>query len=390
MKPNRSILLMWGVCVGLLFWCSSSATAQQTHLSELEEEITQIVEEARPAVVTILASVALKKAPEKGSKNLGNAPGSDHYTYVGSGLYLNEEGYIATRASVVSEAEEIRARFWNGDETRADLIGIDDKTGVALLRIDSPVLSTLPAARPATINPGAWIFIIGNALGVSHAVNLGNISAVYNNGFVQISAHVEPGANGAPVLSANGHVIGILSGRLASNPGVRGANDGNTALVTPIEEIYKVSRSLLQSYNAKHGWIGLSVRLATSDEIQVEIIDVDDGSPAKKAGLMIGDIVVGCKGRRLDSYYYLKSVVQNARPGDALTFQVLRSEDRQDVSLKVGQRNIGKLFLEIPYASDDFDGSESKTARSISFEKRLGRLEKEIQSLRTLLQKRNR
>lgn len=381
-----------------LFLCASSSNGQSL-LSNIEQEIEDIVKQTEPAVVTILAQIPVNRDNNRksllsffSSKQSTNK--ENHYTHVGTGLYLNPQGFVATRGSVVADAEDVRVRLWNEEETHAEVIGIDSDRGLALLRIDSPVLPQFPFARPASIRPGSWVLVIGNSLGVSPSVSMGNVSAIHRDGFFQVAANVDPGANGAPVLSADGFIIGIVSGRIAYSKEDDMLPASNQTLVMPIDHIYRTAHDLLDQYWQKHGWIGITVHRGPYSALTPQIRAIEPGSPAQKAGLSVGDVILKCDNKELASYYSLKKIVKEAKPGDTIRLHVLRDQQELDIELKVGRHKFVNVFETVPYAETVQTTTGEKGAEfdingksRLLLEQRLRQMEQEIKFLKESLSK---
>ena len=379
----------------ILMFFAASALAQ----TNLESELSDVVQQAVPSVVTVRSDVPVVKS-EQNSLSFFSArpgePGSEQkrYTLIGSGLYLNENGFIATRSSVVENARKVYVLLWNGEEVRADVIGIDDEKGIALLKIDSPKLPTLNYAKTNSLTPGSIALIIGNSLGVSPAISVGNISSADNDGFIQVSANIDPGANGAPVLNASGQVFGIVTGRIAyDQKDVNVISANSTVLVVPVDEIYKSAEAICKKYQESHGWIGLTVQRSQYSKVNPQIKKVAPGSPAEKAGLLIGDVILNCNGKEFENYYSLRSIVKDAKTDESLTLHVLRGQQTVDISLRVGKYDYASLFESVPFVdtpgySEDRNGNSSldwSINGNKSVESRLRQMELEIQNLRKQL-----
>lgn len=389
---------------GLLI-CAAQSVIAQSILSNRETEIAEIVAHAEPAVVTILADFALTSAENKDpslfsifSTKEKYAQGQQ-YTLVGSGLYIDPRGYIVTRGSIVQDAVDVRVRLWNNDETRAELIGIERRSGLALLKIDSPEIDELPGMQTSGVKLGAWVLVIGNSLGISPAISVGIVTAFHQDGYIQVSANIDPGANGAPVLSASGSVIGIVSGRIAFSEGEsRVISAANKVLVAPMERLYSTSRRLLEAYVEQHGWIGITVKRVQYSEVTPQVAEILPGSPAEKAGLEMGDVILKCNQKPFASFYSLKETVKKAKPGDYLTLEVLRGQKKLHIPLQVGKQQIGEIFKRMPFENEyEMTGSfqprpvsEMSFKAKLQLEGRLRKMEQEIRNLRRRLLKEKR
>lgn len=360
------------------------SNTQVSAQSDFETEIDELVQQAVPSVVTILANVPVSETEQI----------EKLYTLIGSGLYLNRQGFIATRSSIVEGAKGVRIRLWTGKEIHADIIGIDNEKGIALLKIDSPELPTQSYAGVNTAKKGSWVLVIGNSFGVSPALSIGNVTSIYDDGLIEISATIDPGANGAPVLNADGNVIGIVSGRIAySQNKTSMVPPGNTVLVVPVEQIYKASHAICEKYQKDRGWIGITVKEVHRNAVTPQIKEVFASSPAEKAGLLVGDVILSCDNKEFESFYSLRTIVKNAKPGDHLSLKILRDQTNIHKKLRVEQLAFADLFKKISYGNDyDYTSNpnwkldrEWSLKNKNALEKRLKRMENEIQILRKKL-----
>ncbi len=332
-------------------WLSAEMVASQTLLSNLEEEIAALIERGEPAVTSIYAYLDMDSQKDQDSPflSLFSTKSPDEALpriKVGTGLFLHNAGFIATRKSVVAHACSIRVRLYNGEEMDAELIGIDDEKEIGLLRIASQNLPLVPLGQPEKLTAGSWIIVMGNSLGVTPAVSLGNVSAIRENGVIQITANIDPGHNGSPVLNAAGEIIGMVSGRVdypATRQGMY-LTVSNAALVLPIDQVYEAAKRILNRYSQKHGWLGITVRSYSRDEIHPVISHIVPGSPAEKAGLQVGDVILAFHNQPLDHYYALLGLVKKSLPGTQTTIRVRRGEKELELPITIGRMDYARLF----------------------------------------------
>ncbi|RMD98150.1 MAG: PDZ domain-containing protein [Calditrichaeota bacterium] len=395
-----SLLCILGLAAVTL---SPSAVYSQSLLSNLEKEISALVQQAEPAVTTVLAYIPVEKSSTSErplfsfftSKTDLPAKARENYINVGTGLLLHKNGYIVTRSSVIAQACSIRVRFYTGEEVDAELIGIDKNKGVGLLKVVPPDFPLVAFGHPEALTAGSWILVIGNSLGVAPAVSLGNVSAIRENGLIQITANIDPGNNGSPVLNSEGEVIGMVSGRIdyrqPQSKDVLLAS--NAALVLPITQIYAAAKSLLDKYAREHGWLGMTVVPNPDDEIHPQISKIEQNSPAQRAGLKIGDIILAYDHQILDHYYALKGLVKKDKPGKRAAIQVKRGSDTLNLVIEVGKMNLGQIFEKIPYRSTELTQinrpkSYMPLESRLMLEKRLLEMERQIRELRSRIIKR--
>ena len=399
-KVRRCLLAV--ACVSLY---SATPLLSQSLLANLEKEVSVLVERAGSSVTTIVAYVPIDKGGKKdgsffsifSSKDEHTEKAENHYLTIGTGLYLHEKGYVVTRSSVVANACSVRVRFLNGNESAGELVGVDSTRGIALLKVDPQEITLLPFGRPNMVRPGSWILVIGNSMGVAPAVSMGNVSAVRNDGFIQISANIDPGNNGSPVLNASGEVIGIVSGKINYNDRRTGARylAGNSALVMPIDEIYDAAEEILKKYSQLHGWLGITVTPIPGDYIRPQITRIEPGSPAAHANLQVGDVILGFNNEYLQNYYALKGLVRKALPGVSHKIAIVRGRDTLDVDIEIGPFMQYKLFEHVPYSrpplmldqGNSIAPDKSRTNRYL--EQRLRDMERELAKLRSQYSKKS-
>ena len=375
-KTKKNILhKLWLYSALLLF---GNIASGQSGISNFELEISRLIHKNDPVTITILAKVEVDT----------NKKDSGYYTRVGTGLYLNNSGYVATRSTIVRGAKEVRARLWDGNETNAEIIGYDQKLGTALLRINAPTLPEPEYANPRSIKTGDWVLIIGNMPG-SPTVSIGLISKILKSGIMQINVPVKPGTNGAPVINASGQVVGMIAGEVASS----GSQESHM-LALPVKQIYKSAHHISRDYARNKGYIGITVHRGIYKANTPQIIAVASGSPAQKAKLEIGDVILQFNGENLDGYHALKELVKAAAPGDKLTFTVLRKQEKRDVDVHVSALKYENIFQNIPYmpfeAGYNPVSSAGKNTNSERFlQSRLKQMELELERLKNLFKKSN-
>ena len=378
----------------LLLSVPGTQVLAQSLLTNLEKEIATLVERAKPAVVTILAYIPEEQTSEPDNSFLpflsGKGAGGDpdHLIInVGTGIYLHREGFIATRSSVIAQACSVRARFYTGEEVKAEILGVDEQMGVGLLRVPAMEIAPVPFGHPDHLLPGSWILVIGNSLGVSPAVSLGNVNAIRDNGLIQINASIDPGNNGSPVLNATGEIIGMVSGRIdyRPSPGRSMLTSTNTALVLPITHIYDAAKTILQRYSDSHGWLGMTVMPDPDDIVHPIISKLEPGSPAEKAGLQVGDKILAFGNQELEHYYSLLGMVKKTRPGEKTTIRIRRNQDILELPIVIGKMDYAALLGELQFAPRNITRLElapKPASRNLMLERRILEMERQLKELR--------
>jgi len=285
---------------------------------------------------------------------------------LGSGFLINPDGEILTNSHVVAEAEEIRVALFN-DERRiypADVIGRDALTDSALIKLKNPP-ANLPAATLGdsdTLEPGDWVMAIGNPFELGHTVTVGVISykgrpfATSEGRFqnmLQTDASINPGNSGGPLIDVRGEVVGINTAILSGDD--RGGNLG-IGFAVPIDTV-KTLLPQLRKGSVQRGQLGvqiLSMRLTQDDAKRLGlpkpggaiISRVEPGSPAERAGLHPGDIVVSYNGQEVPDADHLTSMVADTPPGTKVPIMYYRNGKQESSTVTVGTLELEKKSRE--------------------------------------------
>jgi serine protease Do len=265
---------------------------------------------------------------------------------LGSGFIINREGYIVTNNHVVENASDIKVSLSDKEEYDAKVIGRDPRTDVALIKIDAKKdLQAVALGDSGKLRVGEWVMAIGNPFGLGHTVTTGIVSAKgriigagpYDD-FIQTDASINPGNSGGPLFNMNGEVIGINTAIVATGQGIGFAIPINVAkdLLIPLRERGRVVR----------GWLGVQVQaitpeLAKSFGLERErgalVADVMSDTPAEKAGIERGDIIVEFNGRKIEEMNDLPRVVASTPPNAEVPVKLLRKGQEKMVQVKVAE-----------------------------------------------------
>ena len=263
---------------------------------------------------------------------------------LGSGFIINREGYIVTNNHVVENASDIKVSLSDKEEYGAKVIGRDPKTDVALIKIDAKKdLPAVPLGDSSKLRVGEWVMAIGNPFGLGHTVTTGIVSAKgriigagpYDD-FIQTDASINPGNSGGPLFNMNGEVVGINTAIIASGQGIGFAIPVNVAkdLLVPLREKGRVVR----------GWLGVQVQGITPDlaksfglerERGALVADVMADTPAEKAGIERGDIIVEFNGRKIEEMNDLPRVVASTPPNADVPVKILRKGQEKVMQVRV-------------------------------------------------------
>lgn len=334
-----------------------------TEVRVVSSDVTDVVEEVMPAMVSIINNYT-----ETGTTFFGQTYKQERASS-GSGIIVAEsetELLIVSNHHVVADAEQLDVSFIDGSVAQAQIKGLDSDMDLAVIAIplESLTEETKAAIAIATLGDSASLKLgepvvaIGNALGYGQSVTNGIVSALdrevtieegVTNTFIQTNAAINPGNSGGALLNVNGEVIGINSNKIGATAveGMCYAIPISAAKPIIADLMLKETRTKVE--DGKVGYMGISMQTITSDFSQmykmpvgVYIVEVENGSPAKEAGFMNGDIIVKFEGEKISSHQDLQSVLQYYSAGSTVTVTVKRFQngEYQDVelSVKLGER----------------------------------------------------
>jgi serine protease Do len=313
-----------------------------------------IVRKEKPAVVNISttqkASPGEKFLPENHpplGDFFGNTlPNEFRGQSLGSGFLIREDGLILTNNHVIEKADKIIVRLSDEREFEAEVIGRDEKTDLALIKItDHRSLPVVRLGDSDRLDVGEWVIAIGNPFGLEQTVTVGIVSAkgrAIGNGpfddYIQTDASINPGNSGGPLFNISGEVVGINT---AINPSGQGIG-----FAIPINQVKKVLDQLETYGKISRGWLGVMIQelneeLARSFHLKNKdgalISDVFDHSPASKAGLERGDVIVEFDGQKIAQMRMLPPVVAQTPIGKEVKLKTIRNGQERAVTVKIEQ-----------------------------------------------------
>ncbi|MBI4126284.1 MAG: DegQ family serine endoprotease [Deltaproteobacteria bacterium] len=319
-----------------------------------------LAERASPAVVNVSTTKVVRRGGPGGMPPMGQrdpffddfferffegAPREQQQKSLGSGFIMNKDGTILTNSHVVAGADEIKVILADGRSFDAKVVGLDEKTDIAVIRVAAKAdLPTVPLGDSDQIRPGDWVMAIGNPFGLEHTVTVGVASAtgrVIGGGpyakFIQTDASINPGNSGGPLFNMKGEVIGINTMIYAGGQGI--------GFAIPINLAKQLAPQLVEKGKVTRGWLGVSIQditpeLAKSFGLESEegalLAEVFSGSPAAKAGLQRGDIIVMFDGQKIKDPYDLSLAVGNTSVGKKVDIEALRKGERKKFTADVG------------------------------------------------------
>lgn len=257
---------------------------------------------------------------------------------MGSGVLVSEDGFILTNNHVISEVENIKVALWDGRFTDATVVGSDPATDLAVLRVDLDGLPAAPFAE-GDVRVGDVVLAIGNALGLSHTVTMGIVSATGRNDlnsvlfedFIQTDAAINAGNSGGALVNVHGEVVGINTRNLG-----RAVGGQNIGFAIPISIARDVMRQIVEHGSVQRGWLGagfLDLPLTQQPDgsearMGIQVMNVEPGGPAWNANIRTGDILLTIDGEPVDdARAALLSIAQRA-PGEEVDLTMVRGGDR--------------------------------------------------------------
>jgi putative serine protease PepD len=262
----------------------------------------------------------------------------------GSGFVYDKRGDIVTNQHVVSGASSISVKFWTGKTYKAKLIGSDSSTDLAIIRVSAPasILHPLTLGDSSAVQVGDAVIAIGSPFGLSETVTSGIVSALHRtmdapNNYtisdsIQTDAPINHGNSGGPLIDAAGRVIGV-NAQIQSDSG---GSDG-VGFAIPANTVRTVVTQLVAGKTVEHAYLGVSISDSSSPQ-GAQLTRVVAGTPAGKAGLQAGDVIVSLAGTAIRGSADLSRVIDAKRPGDSVSVTYLRGGKQHTVTLKLGTR----------------------------------------------------
>lgn len=399
-------LLVFGFCVGISACClfpamPSYASGKQTNESntealaaaqQFEHVFENVVNQVKPAVVSITSVKTFKHSPQK-QRQMPNdryhsqpprPPGPDQEQEsdpfqqfrdffgddffdrffkprfpegdykiqgLGSGVIIDsEKGYIITNNHVVEDADELKVALGDKREFDGKVIGTDPQTDVAVVKIEGSNLPSAKLGDSDTIRVGQWAIAIGNPFGLSQTVSIGVISATgranvgvaqYED-MIQTDAAINPGNSGGPLVNIRGEVIGINTAIFTRSGGYQGIG-----FAIPVNMVKIIMKDLVEKGKVTRGWLGVVIQDITPDLAKsfnvtvtegVLVSEIQDNSPAKEAGFERGDIVVEYEGKSIRDVNHLRNNVAQTEVGKKAKVKVLREGKEKELIVRIGEQ----------------------------------------------------
>lgn len=271
---------------------------------------------------------------------------------LGSGVIVDaRQGYVITNHHVIAQADDITVKLNDGREFEAQLIGSDEGTDVAVVRIPPENLTAVKMTDSDALRVGDFVVAIGNPFGLGQTVTSGIVSALGRSGlgiesyedFIQTDASINPGNSGGALVDLNGHLVGINTAILGSSGNI------GIGFAIPINMARDISDQLLEHGAVRRGRLGIASQDLTPDLARAfgikqrsgaVIVRIDPGSPAELAGLRTGDVIIAVDGREIDSASELRTAVGLLRIGEKIAVDVIRGKRKLTLRAVIGEQPV--------------------------------------------------
>jgi serine protease Do len=400
------------ICVAIALAVSSGLTyAEEQAIESLRETgkaFSSVAKKVSPAVVFI------RMERRRQSPFPGGSPFDDEFfrrffgmpempqermeVGQGSGFIFTKDGYILTNNHVVGDADRLTVRLLDGREFDGKVVGTDPPSDVAVIRIETKdELPVLALGDSDALEVGEWVLAIGNPFGLSHTLTVGVVSATgrsslgvtdYEN-FIQTDAAINPGNSGGPLVNLDGEVVGINTAIFSQTGGSMGIG-----FAIPINMASAIEKQLVEEGEVTRGFLGVVIQnltpeLADSFDVDVRkgalVAEVTPDSPASKAGIQQGDIILEMDGEEVENVPDLRNRIALTAPGTKTRFRILRDGRERNVSVEIGKldpemlasaggrSSIGELGISVSDMSEE-------QARSLGYEGESGVLITAVES----------
>ena len=321
--------------------------------------LAPMLERAMPAVVNIstTTNIAGRENPLMQDPffrhffNLPRQMPKEQKNSLGSGVIIDsDQGYVLTNHHVIDKADKIKVTLSDGRQLNAELVGSDPEADVAVIRIPSDNLTELPIADSKQLRVGDFVVAIGNPFGLGQTVTSGIVSALGRSGlgiegyedFIQTDASINPGNSGGALVNLKGEFIGMNTAILAPS----GGNVG-IGFAIPANMAMTIKDSLVKHGEVRRGLLGVTTQDLTPDLVKAfnlkdvkgaAISRIENNSPAEKAGLALGDIIVSANGKAIKNSHELRNIIGLLQIGDKVDLEYFRGDEKREATATIGKQ----------------------------------------------------
>lgn len=358
----------------------------------IETALSYAADKARPAVVTIYTRKEVQapgfpfQAPqdprfEEFFRRFFNRPEprSREVTGLGSGVIMRSDGYILTNHHVVAQADEIEVLLNNRKSVKAEIVGTDEESDLAVLKVDRTDLPTLDFADSDKLEVGEYAIAIGSPFQLQNSVSVGHVSALHRainakrfEDLIQTDAAINRGNSGGPLVNIEGEIIGINT--LILSEGSQGNQGVGFAISSNLAE--RTAEDLIEYGKVRRPWLGVIIQELTSEmsehveaEQGVIVAEVKEGSPAEEAGLEAGDVVMEFNGKPVHTPHDLQRAVLAQNIGDEVEVTVHKKDEGEEtLTVTLGELQDGSESEEPQRDQRDEEPDDQNTSQELGME----------------------
>ncbi len=326
--------------------------------------LAPMLERSMPAVVNISTSTNIEVAQNpllqdpffRHFFNIPNQSRKQQKNSLGSGVIIDsDQGYVLTNNHVIDKADKIVVTLNDGRQLNANVIGKDPEADVAIIHIPANNLTELPIADSSQLKVGDFVVAIGNPFGLGQTVTSGIVSALGRSGlgiegyedFIQTDASINPGNSGGALVNLRGEFVGMNTAILAPS----GGNVG-IGFAIPANMVMTIKESLIKHGEVRRGLLGVTTQDLTPELVKAfnlkniqgaAISRIENNSPAEKAGLALGDIVVSANGKQIKNSHDLRNVIGLLQIGDKVDIEYYRGDEKKETTAVIGKQERPQL-----------------------------------------------
>jgi len=393
-RPAAGVLIVAALAALL-----PAAARSQGTLNQLQTDVDHIARQGRPSVVTVLSRRTL-------THGTGRTGRPRVQTRVGSGVAMSANEVLTT-ASVVQNAEQLTVLTDNGLQSRAEIVGVDPIYNLALLRVSDVLLPPMRVARDDVAQAGDWVITLGTSYRIQPTQSVGNVAYVFTEPRftrLQLTNAAYPGNSGGAAVNSRGELIGIVQGELGQGSYAERSDQprpGGMTFVLSLGNVRRVYESLRRDGHLAYGYMGVSTSGASIEALSERgarvpigamVESVEPGSPAARAGLVKGDLIVAYEGERVEYSEQLARWVAATSPGTSVEIVWVRHESPQNAKVVIGRSphdtppwalGLGTVRTSVPPASSVPAASSAPADRITDLERQVMELNREIARMRS-------
>ncbi len=352
MKKNINILFILITLSIFLFSCEEKKPKKPKKevnpVVQIQNKIASVIDKTAPSIVTIFTYSQEEKAPL--AYNSGEEEPFNENESLGSGFVFKEDNdflYIITNSHVIEKSEDIVIKFFNNIEKKGILVGSDQKSDLAVVKVKKTGkikdIKPLPLGTTKNLKVGYFVIAGGSPYNLGHTFTFGIVSALHRNlgismyeNYIQTDAAINPGDSGGPLLDINGKVVGVNTAIIQSGQGL--------GFAIPIDDAISVADELIKYGRVRRGWLGVIVQDLTQKQKKkfhlkngVYVVKVIEDSPAFALGIKKGDIIISINSTVIKNSQVLKYLLSKMKPGDSVVIQIYRKGKVIVLSTKLGE-----------------------------------------------------